>query len=78
MVFAIWVPESPSDDASYASLRKSGSQTATVFKTFDACYATMYTTYLKTMNDVGADEHGFFLSDKSKSLGILATCVRVY
>jgi hypothetical protein len=65
------------DDDTYADLRESG-ETATVFKTFNACYDAMDTTYSKTMKDLGTDEDGKLLNDKTKSIRLTATCVRVY
>lgn len=78
MVFAISAPGAASDDASYANLRESGSRTASVFKTFDACYDTIDITYSKLMKDLGVDEDGNLLSDKAKNIGLTASCVRVY
>ena len=78
MVFALTAPEADSDDTIYAELRDRGSQTAIVFKTFDACYATMDATYSKAMKDLGADENGTLLGDNTKSIGLTATCVRIY
>lgn len=34
--------------------------------------------YSKAMKDLGADENGTLLSDITKSIGLTATCVRVY
>ena len=79
MTFALSAPDTPSDDiAAYADLRGSASQTVTVFKTFDACFAAMDATYSKTMKGLGADEDGELLSDKTKAIGLTANCVRAY
>jgi hypothetical protein len=78
MVFSLSAPGAGDDDDVYADLRESGSQTATVFKTFKACYDAMDTAYSKTMKDLGADEDGSLLGDKTKSISLTATCVRVY
>jgi hypothetical protein len=75
MVFALSALDGGSDI--YADLRQNG-QIATVFKTFDACYDVMDTAYSKTMKDLGADADGNLLSDKTKSINLTATCVRVY
>jgi hypothetical protein len=78
MVLALSLPGVGPDDDTYADLREVGSQTAAVFKTFNACYRLVDTAYSKVMKDLGIDENGNLLSDKSKSIGILVTCVRVY
>lgn len=78
MVVAITAPDSMSDDASYANLRDSASQVATVFKTFGACSGAINSTYSRLMKNLGVDEDGNLLSDKTKSVGIIANCVRVY
>jgi hypothetical protein len=78
MVFALSAPGADSDDESYADLRESGSRTAAVFQTFKACYTAMDTAYFKIMKDLGVDEDGTLLSDKTKSISVMATCVRVY
>ena len=77
VVFALFAPGADFDGI-YADLRDESGQTATVFKTFNACYGAMDTTYSKTLNDLGADEDGNLLNDKTKSIGLRATCVRVY
>jgi hypothetical protein len=78
MVITIWAPGAPSDDVSNGNLREIGSQTAAVFKTFDACYDTIDTTYSKITKDLDVDENGNVLSDKTKSIDLMANCVRVY
>jgi hypothetical protein len=78
MVFALSPPGAADGDDVYTDLRESGSQTATVFKTFKACYDAMDTAYSKIMKDLGVDEDGNLLSDKTKSISLTASCVRVY
>ena len=78
VVFALSAPGADYDDCTYADLRDESRQTATVFKTFNACYGAMDTSYSKTLKDLGADGDGNLLNDKTKSIGLRATCVRVY
>ena len=78
MEFALTPPDAVSDDNIYAELRDRGSQTASVFKTFNTCYDAVDAAYSKAMKDLGADENGSLLSDKTKSVELTATCVRVY
>ena len=79
MVFALTPPDAESDDNIYADLRDRGSQTASVFETFNACYDALDAAYSKAMKDLGADEkNGHLLSDNTKSINLTATCVRVY
>jgi hypothetical protein len=78
MVFTLTAPDADSDDNIYADLRDRGSQTASVFKTFNACYAAVDAAYSKAMKDLGADEDGTLLSDNTKNIGLTATCVRIY
>jgi hypothetical protein len=78
MVITISAPGAPPDDVSYGNLRESGSQTAAVFKTLDACYNTTDTIYSKLMKDLEVDGDGNLLSDKTKSITVMANCVRVY
>jgi hypothetical protein len=78
MAFALTPLDAESDDNMYADLRDHGSQTASVFKTFDACYGAMDAAYSKASKDLGVDENGTLLSDNTKSIDFTATCVRVY
>jgi hypothetical protein len=78
MAFALNAPDAESDDNIYADLRDRGSQTASVFKTFNACYDALDAAYSKAMKDLGADEKGHLLSDNKKIIDLTATCVRVY
>jgi hypothetical protein len=77
MVFALSVPGA-GDDNTYADLRESASPSARLFKTFNTCYDAVDTAYSKTLKDLGADEDGILLSDKTKGINLTATCVRVY
>jgi hypothetical protein len=78
-IFALTAPDAANDDNVYADLRGPGSsQTATVFKAYDACYSTMDAAYSNALKELGADEDGNLLSDKTKSITLTATCVRVY
>jgi len=78
MVLALSAPGADYDDDAYADLRQSGAQTAAIFKTFRGCYDNIDPTYSKIENDLGVDGDGNLLSDKTKSVGVMATCVRVY
>lgn len=78
MVFALVAPGAADDDALYAELRQVGSNAPTVFKTFNACYDTMDSIYHEAPKDLGVDEDGNLLSDKTKSIELTATCVRIY
>jgi hypothetical protein len=78
MVFALTPLNAESNDNIYADLRDYGSKAASVFKTFNACYDAMDAAYSKAMKDIGADENGTLLSDKTKTIDLTATCVRVY
>src|ERR1035437_1623983 len=51
MVFALTPLDAESVDNVYADLRDRGSQTASVFKTFNACYDAMDAAYSKAMKD---------------------------
>jgi hypothetical protein len=53
-------------------------QTATVFKTFNACYEAIDADYAKAIKDLGADVDGTLLSDNTKNVGLTASCLRVY
>jgi hypothetical protein len=78
MVFALSASGAGDEDNTYADLRESGARTARVFKTFNTCHAAVDTAYSKTLKQLGADEEGNLLSDKTKSISLTATCVRVY
>jgi hypothetical protein len=78
MAFALTAPDADRVDNIYADLRDRGSQTASIFKTFNACYEALDAAYSKAMNDLGADEKGHLLSDNTKIIDLTATCVRVY
>jgi hypothetical protein len=76
MIFALIAPGA--DDNLYADLRESASQAVRLFKTFNTCYDAVDAAYSNTMKELGADEGGNLLSDKTKSISLTATCVRVY
>jgi hypothetical protein len=78
MVVALSPPGADSDENIYADLHDRGSPTASVFKTFNACYDAIDAAYANAMKDLGADEKGTLLADKTKSIDLTATCVRVY
>jgi hypothetical protein len=78
MVFALTAPGADGDDNTYADLRESRNRTTSVFQTFNACFDAMDGAYSKTMKDLGADEDGTLVSDKTKSIDLTATCARVY
>jgi hypothetical protein len=77
MAFALTAPDAESDNNIYADLRDRA-QTASVFKTVNACYDAVDAAYSKAMKDLGADENGTLLSDNTKIISLTATCVRVY
>jgi hypothetical protein len=52
MVFALTPLDAESDDNMYADLRDHGSQTASVFKTFNACCDTMDAAYSNASKDL--------------------------
>jgi hypothetical protein len=78
MVFALTAPDAGSENNIYADMRDRGSTTASVFKTFNACYHAVDAAYSKSMKDLGANENGTLLSDNTKIISLTATCVRVY
>jgi hypothetical protein len=78
IVVALSPPGADSDENIYVDLRDHGSPTANVFKTFNACYDAIDAAYANAMKDLGADEEGTLLTDKTKSIDLTATCVRVY
>jgi hypothetical protein len=78
MVLALSAPGATYDDNAYADLRESGSKSATLFKTYKACYGAIDSIYSKLIKDLGIDEDGNLLSDNTKSISVTATCVRVY
>jgi hypothetical protein len=78
MVFALTPLDAESDDNIYADLRERGSQIASVFKTFNACYDAVDAAYSNALKDLGADGKGVLLSDNTKSIDLTATCVRAY
>jgi hypothetical protein len=79
MVFALSAPGAgPMDERLWADLRESASRTPRVFKTFNACDDAVDATYSKTLKDLGADEDGNLLRDKTEHIRLTATCVRVY
>lgn len=78
MIFALTAPEAANDDNLYADLRESASQAARLFKAFNTCYDAVDAAYSNTLKELGADEDGNLLSDKTKSISLTATCVRVY
>lgn len=68
-IFALTPPGTDSDKNVYADLRISGTQTATVFKTFDACYDALDAAYSKAEKD---------LDTEKEDVNFVANCVRVY
>ncbi len=79
MVFSLVAPGAADDDALYAEWREHGSNDPAVFKTFKECYdASNIATPDKLAPDLGVDEDGNLLSDKTKSIELTANCVRVY
>jgi hypothetical protein len=76
MTFALMASEA--DANLYADLRESASQAVRLFKTFNTCYDAVDAAYSNTMKELGADEDGYLLSDKTKSISLTANCVRVY
>ena len=78
MVFGLTAPGADADHNTYVDLRENGSQSARVFKTFNECYDAMNAAYPKTEKDLGVDEDGTLLSDKTKNIDLTWTCVRFY
>jgi len=78
MSFALNAPGADADDYIYTDLRDNGAKTVRVFKTFNECYSAMDSVYPKTKTDLGVDNDGNLLSDKTMSINISANCVRVY
>jgi hypothetical protein len=78
IVFALAPLNADSDDNMYADLRDHGYQAASLFKTFNACSDATDVAYSEASKDLGVDENGTLLSDKTKSIDFTATCVRVY
>ena len=78
MIFILTASEAANEDNLHADLRESASQAARLFKTFNTCYDAMDAEYSKTLKELGTDEDGNLLSDKTKSISLTATCVRVY
>lgn len=78
LIFALTAPDAESDDNTYADLRDRGSQTATTFRTFNACDESMDAALSTALKDLGADEDGTLLSDNTKNISLTATCARVY
>lgn len=77
-IIALTAPGAEGNDNIYADLRERGSQSATVFKTFNACQDAADAAYSKAMKDLGADEGGTLLSDKMKVIGLTVNCLRIY
>lgn len=78
VVFSLTAPNGYTDDNSYAEIKDLDKQTATIFKTFDACYDAIDAPHKRALADLGTDTDGYLLSDKSKAIGLIATCSRVY
>lgn len=77
-VIALVAPGATNDNALYAELRKKGFNTATVFRTFKACYNAMVTAYPKALKDLGIDKDGNLVGDKTENIDLTADCVRAY
>lgn len=78
MILTLSPPDPLHADNINEDLRDRGSQVATVFKTFKACYDAGNAAYPRVMKDLGANENGVLLSDKTKYIEVGETCVRVY
>ena len=78
MIFALTAPGAERDDNIYTDLRERGSQSATVFKTVNACHDAVDAAYSKAMKDLGADEGGTLLSVNTKDIDLTVTCLRIY
>jgi hypothetical protein len=78
MMFTIVAPGALEDDALYAKLTDRRSKSATVFTTFKSCNEAIDPARAMALKEFGADKDGKLLSDKTKSIGLWANCVRVY
>lgn len=78
VVFSLTAPNGFTDDNSYAELKELDKQTATTFKTFDACYNAIDAHLKRALADLGTDGDGYLLSDKTKAIGLMTFCSRVY
>jgi hypothetical protein len=68
VIFTLPAAAAGNNDA-YMDLRVSGARTATIFKTFDACYNARNAAFTKSAKDLGLDE---------ENVDFMADCVRVY
>jgi hypothetical protein len=78
MVLALSGPGADIEDDAYADLRASGSRIPVVFRTFKECYDETKVVYAKIPGDLGVDKDGNLLSDRGKSITMVAICVRTY
>ncbi len=78
IMFTLIAPGAMEDDALYATLSERNSKTATVFTKFTSCDEAIEPAHAMALTDLGADKNGNLLSDKTISIGLWATCVRIY
>jgi hypothetical protein len=78
IMFTLIAPGAMEDDALYATLSERTSKTATIFSKFRSCDEAVEPAHAMALTDLGADKDGNLLSDKTISIGLWATCVRIY
>jgi hypothetical protein len=77
-MFTLIAPGAMEDDALYATLSELNSRSATVFTKFTSCDEAIEPALAMALTDLGADKNGNLLSDRTISIGLWATCVRIY
>jgi hypothetical protein len=78
IMFTFIAPGAMADGALYATLSERNSKSATVFAKFTYCDEAIEPAHAMALTDLGADKDGNLLSDKTISIGLWATCVRIY
>jgi hypothetical protein len=78
IMFTLIAPGAMEDDALYATLSERNSKSATVFTKFRSCDEAIEPAHAMALTDLGTDKDGNLLSDKAVSIGLWATCVRIY
>jgi hypothetical protein len=78
IMFTLIAPGAMEDDALYATLSELNSKSATVFTKFSSCDEAIEPAHAMALTDLGADKNGSLLSDRTISIGLWATCVRIY
>ena len=78
IMFTFIAPGAMEDDALYVTLSERNSKSATVFTKFRSCDEAIEPALAMALTDLGADKDGSLLSDKTISIRLWATCVRIY